>query len=286
MRRVNQSRILLLSAIFLLQAGSVLAGPDDPYDYPTSSSPCQVYVEESPLASNSVLRSYLTEKELLSSARRIKAPQGASADLWYQDWEMDTLDGESYGTHLTYTRGDRHNFTATVPLYKVSPDQGEDATSFGLDGAYRFTLNHIFALGGHVNYIYDSWSGDIESNASTSLGPYASAGFTLTDWLTLSAVVSYDYTSLSESDRNDSFSELIPGANIGLSFLDSLTLNIFGLYHAMFGLDDDQDDSYYDAGVQLGWTAGTWGLAVTAKKTFDLDGYEVTEYHLGSVFRW
>ena len=119
-----------------------------------------------------------------------------------------------------------------------------------------------------------------------SAGSFVAANYQATEQLYISTGLLYDYTSSSESDFNSDYSQLVPGMSIVYQLTEMLSVNLFGMYHAMFNLHEELDDSYYDAGVELSFNAGSWGLALTAKKSFDLDHYEVTEFHLGSVFRW
>ncbi len=288
-------KIVLITFVFMLSYGTVLAGYDDydPYDeydtYNTESSPvkpCQVYAESSPIASHARMRSTVVKDTLAFRDQKMAAPAGVAADLWYQGWEMGDIDGDSYGGQLAYTRGSEHNFKVTVPIFAANPDIGENMTSIGIDGAYRWHVTDFFAVGGHVNYIYDSWSGNVASNDSFTIGPFVAVGFDLTDKFKISGALLYDYTTMSEADLNDSFSQLVPGISLSYRILDSLTVDVFAMYYVLFDLADEQDDGYYDAGVQMRYDLGGWLLSLTVMKTFDLDGFEAEEIHLGTVFTW
>lgn len=301
MTKGMQVKVILLSSILILNHGLALA------EYPSVSAPLaspqvestpvtsytdskyssRVYSEKSPQASNGILRNYIFEKQLLSTASPGKTTQAAEADIWYQGWETEDVDGDSYGTHLTYTRGEKHNFTATVPIYAINPDVGEDMTAIGLDGAYRFQLNEVIGFGAHANYIYETWSGDLDSSDSMSIGTFVTAGTNIGEKWTIAGVLIYDYTTMTEDDDYIHYlNQFMPGATIGFQVMDSLSLNLFGFYHALLGLDSEFDDAYYDGGIQMAWQQGSWGVSLTAKQTFDLDNFEMYEIHLGTAFRW
>ncbi len=237
------------------------------------------------LVANNIIRTQVFQQAAPASsdsaAAQVSTPKVTRADLFYNAWEANDNDGKTYGINPSFAIGDRHAFTATIPLYITDPDEGEGAKTVGFDGAYRFNWTDTFAIGLHANILGIFDDGDGDDTHTVSVGPYISYLWQMSERVGLSLGALYDYT---EPDEGDSISQFVPGANLGFQLNDTWALNFYSMYYALIDMPDDADDGYFDGGAEVSFAKGGWSMSLGLKQTFDLDNYKSTEVYLGSVW--
>jgi len=254
------------------------AATDDNAATPSSSST---------LVANTVIKAQVFQQAAPGSkdtaSATAKTPKVSRADLFYNSWEAGSTDGKTYGINPSFAIGDRHAFTATIPLYVTDPDTGDGSKTIGLDAAYRFNITSNFAIGMHANILGIFGDGDLDDTHNISVGPYVSYLWQMSDRIGLSLGALFEYT---EPEEGDEIKQFIPGVNLGFQLNDAWALNLYSMYYALLDMPDNADDGYFDGGVEVSFAKGTWSMSFGVKNTFDLDNYDSTEVYLGSVWQF
>ena len=172
----------------------------------------------------------------------------AGADLFINSWEAGNVDGTTYGINPSYSIGDRHAFSITVPIHATDPDSGEDFVTIGVDGLYKFNFSDAFAMGAHVNYLKSFSDDDRYETYSVTGGPFVSYLMQLTDKMGLSLGVLVDFTSPEEGDN---YTEIIPGVNLGYNLDDNWAINTYYIGYYDADAEDNQDEFFNDLGAEI-----------------------------------
>lgn len=217
------------------------------------------------------------------AATQISAQQVGGADVFINFWDADGLEGATYGINPSYSIGDRHSMTFTLPVYMTDPDDGDGNKTIGLDGAYKFNWTEKFAIGVHTNYLLILGDGDNEDTYNYVVGPYVSYLMQLSEKFGLSMGAVFEVTWPEEGDEVKQF---VPGVNLGYQISDTLAANLYGMGFKTLDAEDGVDDFYGDVGVEVAYAMGNWALNFGVKTTVALDDYDSVEIYLGSDWRF
>ena len=202
-----------------------------------------------------------------------------AADVFYNTWEVGGSEGTTFGINPSLTFGETGEFTLTVPLHVISPDDVDTIFAVGVDGAYKHQLSGTldkFSLGLHAHGT--GFFGSDDSTSTFGGGPFLSYDYRINPKWIVSAGALLEFTS---PDEGDSITELVPGLNVGYSLSDNVALNTYLLHYK--NLDSDAgDDAYTDIGADVRWVSGTWSLSGGIKTMTGLDNVDSTEVYLGS----
>lgn len=202
-----------------------------------------------------------------------------SADVFFNKWEIGSLEGQTFGLNPSATWGDSYDLTLTLPFHIISPKSGDTVFGIGIDGAFRYPLIgklENLMVGVHTYGMGFFGSGD--SAVTFGGGPFVGYSHRITDdWVVSGGIL----LEITKPDKGDVITELIPAVNLGYNLSDSIALNGYLIYYQ--NLDSDvNDDAYTDIGVDVGWVRGAWSFSAGVKTATGISNVKSTEVYLGS----